>query len=983
MNPDITSSQILAALVTLAEIGETVSANLPLDVLLGRIVNALTRLVLCDVVTVMIPNLQRQTATIRASVDRTGQTVISIGSEIPLKELPTLQEILRTGELLYIPDVSLSPLWNNRLNTLPDGEIVTGQIRACLGLPLILQEHVVGVLFIDFYTTHPMTDDLRYTSLAFARFAAAAIYNAQQREAQQRSEERYRLAANLTSDAIYEWEPGASTIEWLGDIDHLLRYKDGEFPRTDAAWLNAIHPNDRKRVQLARELIVQDGVRFEEEYRIRRADETYCHVIDRAMRFGDPSSPRILGAITDLTNTYELTDALLESEVRYRTLFVRALDAVFVVDREGRMMDVNPAAEALTGRDYAQLRSLTMDDLILPEELDAYSAAIQQVYDRGEFSNLELSFQRADGSRLEIEMWGSALGGDHYQLVARDVSAWRQAQTLAAQRIAELTALSDVTRITSAGGDLAQMLDRVLQGAMSALEVPMGCIYLREGNDTTMRLSAQCGFPPGLNHVPEYLSVYAAERGRVTSFSSLVRLIDHPQPSTGPYVSMQVPLISNGNILGLVLFSETKPRVFMPTDICLMDIIGRQLGIGVENVRLLDKLELLVQERTSALWATETRYKSLIEQVPGVVYTADTVHSGLSFVSSGTENLFGVSPAEMMAMESALITSLNPEDLPWVNDLANHAIMSGEDFDAQYRIKNARTGQERWVHHRARLIIAGTGETFWLGLLTDVTNLKELDNLKNQFVATVSHELRTPLSAIKLRAATLKNYYSRLSDDQRLDMVERITYQADILAELIEDVLRLAKLDGGNVDRQIEEMDLVNAASDVLEELRPSIDASALEVTTIWSVPKCVIQADVTDISRIWRNLISNAVKYTSAPGKVDIYVGNVCIGEDRNVMVSTIPVDQLVIPPRPEAGEWAVGIVQDSGKGISEYDQAHIFTRFFRGEAALTSIPGTGLGLSLVKELLDDYGGFVGLRSIPGEGSSFVFWMPAARIQK
>src|SRR5262249_62048203 len=93
----------------------------------------------------------------------------------------------------------------------------------------------------------------------------------------------------------------------------------------------------------------------------------------------------------------------------------------------------------------------------------------------------------------------------------------------------------------------------------------------------------------------------------------------------------------------------------------------------------------------------------------------------------------------------------------------------------------------------------------WLGLVTDVTRLKKLDDLKSQFVPTVSHELRTPLSAIKLRAATLSNYYPRLTDNQRLEMVQRISYQADILADLIEDVLRLAKLDGGNVDRQVEE----------------------------------------------------------------------------------------------------------------------------------------------------------------------------------
>jgi signal transduction histidine kinase len=77
------------------------------------------------------------------------------------------------------------------------------------------------------------------------------------------------------------------------------------------------------------------------------------------------------------------------------------------------------------------------------------------------------------------------------------------------------------------------------------------------------------------------------------------------------------------------------------------------------------------------------------------------------------------------------------------------------------------------------------------------------------------------------------------------------------------------------------------------------------------------------------------------------------------------------------------VGVVEDTGKGISPHDQAHIFVRFFRGEAALTSIPGTGLGLSLVKELIDDYGGYIALASTLGKGSTFTFWMPAIKASE
>src|SRR5258708_381828 len=364
----------------------------------------------------------------------------------------------------------------------------------------------------------------------------------------------------------------------------------------------------------------------------------------------------------------------------------------------------------------------------------------------------------------------------------------------------------------------------------------------------------------------------------------------------------------------------------------------------------------------------------------GVVYTADTVYSGVSFISSGTDVLFGLAPPDFIQLDDVLLKSVKLEDLAWVSEQAKRSDELGIDFDAQYRIVNVRTNKDRWVHHHARLIMAGSGETFWLGLITDVTNLKELDELKSQFVATVSHELRTPLSAIKLRAGTLSAYYDRLTDFQRLDMIQRISYQSDILADLIEDVLRLAKLDGGTIDRQIEEVDLSNIGEDVVEELRPTADTARLSLETHSTAAKSVIRADTTDMTRIWRNLISNAIKYTTEPGSVTVYTGRVVLDAARNVVRSTLPQMTLPIPENVEAGEWLVGVVSDSGKGISEYDQAHIFTRFFRGEAALTSIPGTGLGLSLVKELLDDYGGTIALHSLPGEGSTFAFWLAAAR---
>jgi PAS domain S-box-containing protein len=972
LSQDITSSQTTTALIILAEIGEAISANLPLDTILSRIVSALTRLVpSCDSVCIAIPDATGETITIRAAANGLGNpSVQRIGWTYAVNDLPTVQTLLRTETMLYLPDTEESSLW--RIN--PD---LNNRAKAFFGIPLIMQEAVVGFLFIDFLHVDPTTEETRYAMQAFARYAAAAIDSAQQRDNLRRSEERHRLVANLTSNAIYEWVPGSTLVDWSSDVDTILGYTPGTFPRTLSGWLDTIHADDREQVRIARDAAVRDGTLFEAEYRMRRSDGAYCHIMDRAVTIA--GSSHIIGAISNLTDIYNLADALINSEVRYRTIFARSLHAIFVVDKDGKVMDVNPAAETLTGRDYTQLASSSILDLAFASEIEQYEDMLDQLRSQGEFSSREMRMRKHDGSVVYVEMWGIALAKDVYELVAHDVSERQRAQALAAQRTAELIALGDLTRATAAGGDLVEMLNRALPGAMGVLEMSKGCIYLREGQNPTLRLMAQSGFDAD-NKPPDELPLDAIHQGRATDFSPLVRIVDQ---AGGMDVSLQAPLLANGIVIGLVIFSESGTRNIPFQDINLMDVVARQLEVGVENIRLLGDLEELVQERTSALMASETRYRSLIEQVPGIVYTADTIYGGLTFISSGTEDLCGLSPQDIINSPAGLLTPVNHKDLEWVREQANRAIASGEDFDAQYWITNPNTGTERWVHHRARPITTGGGKVVWLGLLTDMTRLKELDNLKNQFVATVSHELRTPLSVIKLRAATLRNYYNRLSDAERISMVERISYQTDILGTLIEDVLRLAQLDGRSTERRIEPIDVTSMGADVVEELRPSAESAGLNFHALWPDDKCIVHADASDVARIWRNLIDNAIKYTRAPGGVHIYAGYARVDTNGSVLNNpidalTIPPECLVIPTDIHPGGWIVGVVQDTGKGISEDDQAQIFSRFFRGEAAMTNIPGTGLGLSLVKELVEDCGGRVALRSQLGQGSTFTFWLPA-----
>jgi two-component system, OmpR family, phosphate regulon sensor histidine kinase PhoR len=239
-------------------------------------------------------------------------------------------------------------------------------------------------------------------------------------------------------------------------------------------------------------------------------------------------------------------------------------------------------------------------------------------------------------------------------------------------------------------------------------------------------------------------------------------------------------------------------------------------------------------------------------------------------------------------------------------------------------------------------------------VLHDMTELRRLENLRRELVANVSHELKTPLSAIKGYAETLR--LGAVNDpDHNLHFVQRIEEQAERLHQLILDILQIARVESGQQTFELDHVpvaDLIElaaaqfaaaaAAKDIrLEKELPPDDATA------W--------ADEEGVRTILSNLIDNALKYTPSGGRIAI----------RGIASES----QIVL------------IVEDSGIGIPEKEQARIFERFYRVDRARSrELGGTGLGLSIVKHLSQAFGGNVSVESQPGRGSTFRVELPRSQ---
>src|ERR1017187_6205960 len=235
----------------------------------------------------------------------------------------------------------------------------------------------------------------------------------------------------------------------------------------------------------------------------------------------------------------------------------------------------------------------------------------------------------------------------------------------------------------------------------------------------------------------------------------------------------------------------------------------------------------------------------------------------------------------------------------------------------------------------------------------DLTRLRQLEGVRQEFVANVSHELRTPLSLIKSAAETLLDGGS--GDPAILSrFLNIIDKHANRLALLIDDLLLLSTLDSGGLRLDRQPLPFRATVQDAIDDLLPR--ALARNATLENMVPGAlVVLADNDRMRQVIFNLIDNAIKYGRPGGKTSVG-GRVL-----------------------ENGRIEITVVDD-GPGIPIEAQERIFERFYRVDKARSREQGgTGLGLAIVKHVIQAHGGEVRVESEPGSGSSFIFWLPAA----
>lgn len=235
--------------------------------------------------------------------------------------------------------------------------------------------------------------------------------------------------------------------------------------------------------------------------------------------------------------------------------------------------------------------------------------------------------------------------------------------------------------------------------------------------------------------------------------------------------------------------------------------------------------------------------------------------------------------------------------------------------------------------------------------------LRVLSQMKDEFVSNVSHELRTPISSLRLRQHMLRSQPDRV--DHHLNSIER---EVDRLANLIENLLLLSRLDQNRVTVEPQPTDLNEVMQDYVTDRAPLAEVQGVDLSLEMQSDMPPVLADGNLVGQVLSILLTNAINYTPGGGSIVIRTQH----EDR------------------DDGCTAGFSVTDTGHGIPLDEQSQLFSRFFRGKAGRDSgVSGTGLGLAIAHEIIERHNGHISVYSegIPGKGTTFTIWLPTTQV--
>ena len=595
---------------------------------------------------------------------------------------------------------------------------------------------------------------------------------------------------------------------------------------------------------------------------------------------------------------------------------------------------------ATNGVEVLEKAHLEMPDLILLDvnmpEKDGFTA-LKELREDPEIRHIPVIILTAARPSPNDIHSGLSLGADDYvtkpfdkrELLARIRTKLRvkEVEDAIRRQNRELSILPEIARELSARLDVNELLEVALRRSVETLGAIAGHIITldpREPLHKQYRISASEASQSSLQlpPLPDLLQQVQEKHSciLIEDTHKDPRWLSGPDDSTHSVIV--VPMAGRFDLLGLFILAHEQPGYFNAEHQLLLQAIASQTSIAVENAQLYTSL---IQE--------EQKFTAVLHNAADAILMFDA-EKHLLLTNSAGRKLFTDCEIKI------------GEPLP-----------AGLGYDSFLRLLDqmdpssaASLGEIEWPDKRVfSAILTLLTEGGCVIVLHDITHFKNLERVKNEFVATASHDLRNPIAAI--------DGFSRLIEKtgpltkSQAEFVKRIQHAAESMTELVENMLDLAKMDLG-AELKRETINVSHLLSEVTDEFQLQAQTKNQLLTLVKGTSSVTIQGDGLQLRQALRNLVNNAIKYTPNGGTITL-------SSECETNIAKIK-------------------IQDTGYGIPAADLPYIFDRFYRSQNQETKdIQGNGLGLAIVKSIIERHGGQVHVESKPGVGSCFSFSLP------
>lgn len=609
----------------------------------------------------------------------------------------------------------------------------------------------------------------------------------------------------------------------------------------------------------------------------------------------------------------------------YRALFEQMGECVFIIGLDFNLITANQQALRLLGYEEYQLKGLPVAQILLLE-----NSQKQQVLLEKHLNLSEHTLKKKNGSmfpvELSISVVNNALGLPAYiQMLARDVSERKQSAAILKRHTRALSVIGEVTASLFRSSNIEIKFPEVLESLGYAVDV-FSCAIL-DINVSEIKIQSQwvsfdvAGFDIVLALEPFINSI---NENPTRVFSATGVKLD-PQRAESPLASILViPIQGTLGPWGfLVMFDKQNQLSWLTTEFDTVQTTANLIGAAMERLHY---------EKTIRL--NEMRNHVIVDALPDLLLRTDLTGQILDYSARPSHPLY-------MPRESVIGMKLSEI---WPVEVVNMIIAPEvqDAFVASHWVYGFSLPNHEQVFE-ARLHPISLEEA--LIIVRDISEQARLDQMKSDFINRASHELRTPLTAAILMAELLQHGGTpEEMAEYSSALMRELTRQKDLINQL----LLAGRLESGKMKLDSFPMDLMPILKESVQAVKAIANTRKISVGLKADQPSINVLGDASGLSQVFINLINNAVKFSPEGKTVEVAAAQ---GEH----------------------EARISII-DHGLGIPPESIPHLFERFYRARnVTVAEIPGSGVGLYIVKSIVDELGGRIEVSSELNQGATFV----------